>query len=94
MGRQIEVDQRWGDGLGGARHTFEYNEHGDVVQEMIEQDTGLLNEARETVPQIWTQRFACQYDDSGNWIQRTTETIQSTGEVRLSMIEQRELTYY
>jgi YD repeat-containing protein len=94
LGRQIEVDQRWGDGLGGARHTFEYNDHGDIEQETIEQDEGLLNEVRERGPQTWSRRFACQYDDSGNWIKRTTETIQSTGEVRVSMIEQRDLTYY
>ncbi len=94
LGRQIEADQRWGDGLGGSRHTFEYNERGDVIQEMMEQDTGLLKEESETGAQSWTQRFTCQHDDSGNWIQRTTETIPQSGEVRRSMIEQRELTYY
>ncbi len=94
LGRQIEADRRWGDGLGGSRHAFEYNEHGDVILETIEQDTGLLREPSETAPENWTKRFACQYDDSGNWIQRTTETIQSSGEVRVSMMERRELTYY
>jgi len=61
------------------------------VQEIIEQNTGLMME--DTGSQAWTERFAYQYDD-GNWIERTTETILHTGEARLSMIERRDLTYY
>jgi hypothetical protein len=89
--RQVEADRRWGD-LGGGRRTFAYNDRGDIVQEIIEQNTGLMME--DTGSQAWTERFAYQYDDYGNWIERTTETILHTGEARLSMIEQRELTYY
>ena len=88
--RQIEADRRWGD-LGRGRRTFAYNDRGDIVQEIIEQNTGLMME--DTGSQAWTERFAYQYDD-GNWIERTTETILHTGEARLSMIERRELTYY
>lgn len=89
--RQIEADRRWGD-IGGARRTFAYNDHGDIVQEVIEQSTGLLGE--DFRPQAWTERFTYQYDDYENWIERTTETILHTGEARLSMIERRELTYH
>ena len=35
-GRQIEALQRWGDGFGGSRLTFEYNDYGDIVQKSIE----------------------------------------------------------
>ena len=34
-GRQIEADQRWGD-FGGSRRTFDYNEYGDKVREIIQ----------------------------------------------------------
>lgn len=91
LGRQVEADRRWGD-FGGGRRTFAYNDRGDIVQENIEQNTGLLREA--TGWEAWTQRFAYQYDDYENWIERTTETISQSGEARVSMIERRELTYY
>lgn len=90
-GRQIEADRRWGD-LGGSRRTFAYNDRGDIVQEIIEQNTGLIEE--DTGSQAWTKRFAYQYDDYEDWIGRTTETITHPAEVRVSMIERRELTYY
>jgi hypothetical protein len=56
--------------------------------------TSILRDDDETASQSWTERFTYQYDDFGNWIQRTTETVSHTGEVRRSMIERRELTYY
>jgi hypothetical protein len=87
-GHQIEVDRRWGD-IGGSRRTFSYNERGDILQEHIEQNAGILREA-----QTWSQRFAYQYDGYGNWTERSTETTLHTGECRLSMIERRELSYY
>jgi hypothetical protein len=90
-GRQVEVDRRWGD-LGGVRRTFAYNDRGDVVQEIIEQDTGLMGAGAGS--QAWTERFAHQYGDYENWIERTTETVGRTGDARLSMIERRELIYY
>jgi hypothetical protein len=93
LGRKIEVVQRWGDELGGSRLAFAYNEHGDVVQKSIEQNSGFLRDD-DAGAQSWTERFAYQYDDHENWIQRTTETILRTGEARVSMIEQRELIYY
>lgn len=91
LGRLIEADRRWGD-LGGGRRTFAYNDRGDIVQEIIEQKTGLMRE--DTGSQAWTQRFAYQYDGYDNWIDRTTETILDTGEARVSMVERRELTYH
>jgi hypothetical protein len=91
LGRQIEADRRWGD-MGGGRRSFAYNDCGDVVQEVIEQNMGLMQE--DIGVQSWTERFAYQYDDYGNWIGRTTETIVHTGGSRVSMIERRELTYY
>jgi len=91
FGRKIEADKRWGD-FGSARRTFAYNDMGDMVEEIIEQNTGLMME--DTGSQAWTERFTYQYDDDGNWIERTTETILHTGEARVSMIERRELTYY
>lgn len=91
LGRQIEVNRRWGD-LGGSRRIFAYNDRGDIVQESIEQNAGVLTE--DIGSQSWTLRFAYQYDDYDNWIERTTETISDTGEPRVSMIERRELSYY
>ena len=90
LGRQIEVDRRWGD-FGGERRSFEYNGRGDIALEIIERNAGLMKE--DTDIQAWTQRFAYQYDDHENWIARTTETIRQSGETRVSMIERRELTY-
>jgi hypothetical protein len=90
-GRQIEVNRRWGD-LGGSRRTFAYNDRGDVVQEIIEQEIGFMG--ADTESQTWTERFAHQYDEHENWIERTAETIVRTGDARLSMIERRQLTYY
>lgn len=89
--REIEVNRRWGD-LGGSRRTFTYNDRGDVVQETIEQEIALVGVDIES--QTWTQRFAYQYDQYQNWIERTTETITSAGDARLSMVERRQLTYY
>jgi hypothetical protein len=57
---------------------------GDVAQKSFEQN----------LSQSWTERFAYQYDDYENWIQRTTETILHTGETRVSIIEQRDFNYY
>lgn len=68
-GRRIEADRRWGD-LGGERRTFAYNDHGDMVEETIEQDRGLLSEIDP--PQAWTRRFTFQYDEAGNWIGHLT----------------------
>jgi len=90
-GRQIEADKRWGD-LGGRRRTLAYNDRGYIAQEMSEQNTGIFSEANEI--QSWTERFAYQYDDQGNWTERTTETIVQNGDARISMIERHELTYY
>jgi YD repeat-containing protein len=89
--RKIEVDQRWG-GLGGERRTFDYNSEGDVGRVSIEQRTGLA--WPEEKPQRWAQRFDYQYDDRGNWIERTTETILETGNIRLDNLDRRGLTYY
>jgi hypothetical protein len=93
LGRRIEVAQRWGD-FGGLRLTLSYNGSGDIVEKIIEQHTGILREDDDTGSHSWTERFTHHYDDLGNWIKRTTETISQAGEVRRSMIEQRELTYY
>jgi len=90
-GRQIDADKRWGD-LGGRRRTIAYNDRGYVAQETIEQNAGIFSEADAT--QSWTERFAYQYDDQGNWTERTTETTLQNGEARISMIERHEPTYY
>ena len=91
LGRVTEADRRCGD-LGGMQRTFAYNDRGDIVQEIVEQNMGVMRE--DTGSQAWTQRFAYQYDGYDNWIERTTETISDTGEARVSMIERRELTYH
>jgi hypothetical protein len=94
LGRRIETIQRWGDGLGGSRLTFTYNQYGDLARKIIEQDAGLQWEDREPGSQCWTERFRYQYDDHGNWIERTMETVVESAEPRMSVIERRELTYY
>jgi len=65
LGRLIEADRRWGD-LGGGRRTLAYNDRGDIVQEIIEQNMGLMRE--DIGSQAWTERFAYQYDGYDNWI--------------------------
>jgi len=90
-GRQIEVDKRWG-GFGGGRRSFTYNAQGDIVQEVIEQSTGVMSENDGS--QAWTERFTYKYDAQDNWIERTMETIPETGEARLISVDRRELTYY
>jgi hypothetical protein len=92
LGRRIEADSWRGDGLGGDRRTFTYNERGDIAQEVIEQSSGILGE--EIGLQTHTRRFTYRYDDFENWVERTRETIPQTGEARLSMVDRRELTYY
>jgi hypothetical protein len=89
--RRVEADTRWGS-LGGVRRTFAYNDRGDIVQETIEQNTGLMSD--DTGPRAWRQEFAYQYDSYDNWIERTTKTILSAGGTRVSMIERRDLTYH
>ncbi len=90
LGRQVEVDRRWS-GFGRGRRTFAYNQHGDIAQENIEQNSWLIGEQE---CETWTQRFAYQYDPYGNWTERSTGTVLQNGESRLSMIERRELSYY
>jgi hypothetical protein len=53
LGRLIEANRRWGD-LGGGRRTLTYNDRGDVVQEIIEQNMGLMME--DTGPQVYKAR--------------------------------------
>jgi hypothetical protein len=43
FGRKIEADKSSGD-LGGARRTFAYNQVGDMVEEIVEQNTGVMME--------------------------------------------------
>jgi hypothetical protein len=87
-GRVIELESRWID-QGGSRRTMAYNERGDLAEEVVTQRAWL----------VWgetgsSQKFDYRYDDHDNWIERTTRTISTSGEDRVSMIEQRELTYY
>lgn len=89
-GRQTEIFQQRSDGT-DLRKIFTYNDRGDVLEESIEQDFGLTGEDGES--QNWKQRFSYQYDHHGNWTERRTETISSI-EIRLSMIERRELAYF
>lgn len=91
-GREIEVDRRRGDGLGGERRTFTYNDRGDVVQEQIVVNDGMLSEVAAL--REWTERFAYEYDLHGNWIERRTETILKTGGSGISTVDRRELVYY
>lgn len=86
-GRVIEIDRRAS--IGGVRRTFAYNEHGDKVQEIVEQN--VVFEGEE--PEKWTERYSHRYDEHGNWIERSTEIVTST-ETRVSMIERRQLEYY
>jgi hypothetical protein len=90
-GRQVEVDRHWGD-FGGSRRTFTYNERGDTLQESIQPRAGLAELGPD--PETRTLQFAYVYDDPGNWIERTTQTILATGDRRLTTVERRELIYY
>lgn len=90
-GRRIGIDCRWGD-LAGTRRTYSYNEHSDIWTERIEVMDGLREEENE--PRDWTQRYAYQYDRFDNWTERRLEAVFDSGDVRLTTIDRRELTYY
>ena len=87
LGRQIEVDRACG-GCGHVRRTLAYNDHGDIVREMIEQ--WVFDEDREA----WSQEFTYEYDSKGNWTRRKMETILPMGERRLDRVDRRELAYF
>lgn len=95
LGRLIESESMWAD-FGRKHQTNGYNERGNLAHEIVTQYEGSMFrdvlEDSEIIP--WTQRFVYWYDDHHNWIERKIETIASSGEARLDMIEQRELTYY
>jgi len=91
-GRRIQAELRCGDMGGTARRTYEYNEHGDMAQETIEGSAGIVVEPDAST--CFTRRFAYQYDDQGNWIERKIETIATTTEPCLDIIERRTLTYF
>ena len=87
-GRVIELESRWID-QGGSRRTMAYNERGDLAQEVVTQRAWLVwGEAGSS------QKFDYRYDDHDNWIERTTRTVSASGDERVSMIEQRELSYH
>ncbi len=70
------------------RRTFVYNDRGDMVRETIEQRA--FDEALEA----WSQGFAHEYDEAGNWTHRNMETVLHDGSRRLHRVETRELAYF
>ncbi len=77
--------------FGTVRNTFLYNGNGDVAEERHQNTHGILDDRCD---QDWAEHFQYVYDGSGNWTERITETRQSTGETRVSMVARRSLEYY
>ena len=85
-GQPIEITTHHS--LGTFRKTFAYNEHGDLSRER--QEHRLIVDDTED----WTSHYLYQYDDRGNWTERTTEVETSDGARRVNLIERRQLDYY
>lgn len=92
LGRTTRMVKRWSD-IHTEHRTFAYNGRGDVIEESIHQESGLLLTGNPG-SQSWIERFTFQYDERGNWLERRTETILQSGETRVSMVDRRQLTYY
>jgi len=103
QGRRIGTGSRMGP-LGGHSKTMAYNDHGDPIEEVFENDErdysiddeGRLADApsRESVSRS-EARFGYDYDARGNWV---TKTVEGRGgadhDFTLSSVERRTIGYF
>jgi len=103
QGRRAGTESRMGP-LGGHSKTVAYNDHGDQIEEVVEQDSrdygiddeGRLSDAptRESVSRS-EARFRYDYDERGNWVTKTVEGRGGTDQdFTLSSVERRTIGYF
>jgi hypothetical protein len=103
-GHRIETSSRLFGPLGRDRKTMAYNDHGDLIRELSEDeqreynvdDQGQLSEKPNSESTSRSEaRFHYDYDDRGNWIRKRVEgRASSDQEFSVSTVEQRTLVYY
>ena len=103
-GRRVETRSSHFGGLGQDRHTFDYNERGDRIVEVMESreyqgsldDKGQLVEDPASLSTSRSEaRFRYAYDAEGNWVEKVTEgRSDPNGEFSVSTIEPRDIQYY
>jgi hypothetical protein len=103
QGRRAETRSQIGP-LGGDCKTVTYNDHGDQIQEVSEDegrdfgidDDGRLTDTptRESVSRS-EARFRYDYDARGNWVLKTVESRgHADQDFTLSSVERRTITYF
>jgi len=103
-GQRIETSSSMFGPLGRDRKTMAYNDHGDVIRELSEDerrefdidDEGRLSEKPNTESITRSEvRLHYDYDGRGNWIVKRVEgRATSDQEFVVSILEQRTLVYY
>lgn len=93
-GRRVETRSRLLGPVGDHRKTIVYNDYGDPVEEIIDDerreydigDSGELIERQDSMTRHRSEaRFDYEYDDRGNWVKKAVEG---------GSIERRTLVYY
>lgn len=103
-GRRIETRSTQFGGLGQERQTFDYNERGDQILEVMESseyqgsldDRGQLVEDPASLKMSRSEaRFRYDYDTGDNWVKKVIEgRSDPSGEFSVSTIETRDIQYY
>ena len=103
-GRRIETRSSHFGGLGQDRQTFDYNERGDQIVEVMESrecqgsldDGGQLVENPASLTTLRSEaRFRYDYDTGGNWVKKVIEGRSDPNrEFSVSTIETRDIQYY
>jgi YD repeat-containing protein len=103
-GHRIETSSSVFGPLGRDRKTMAYNDHGDLIRELSEDerheydidDEGRLSEKPDTESTSRSEvRFHYDYDGRGNWIMKRVESrATSDQEFAVSSVERRTLVYY
>jgi hypothetical protein len=103
QGRRIETCSTLFGPLGRDRKTMVYNDHGDQIGEVSEDehreysidDTGLSERATKESVTRAEARFHYEYDARGNWIKKVVEARGAADQdFSLSSLEQRTLAYH
>jgi YD repeat-containing protein len=103
QGRRIETRSPMGP-LGEGRNTVAYNDHDDLIQEVVEEEdrefgmdeAGQLSDAPSKVHTSRSEsRLYYDYDTHGNWVTKTVESCGGTGQdFTLSSVERRKISYF
>ena len=103
-GRRIETVSSLFGPLGRERQTMAYNEHGDRIEEKHESehrqmnidDEGRLNDdPAGATTNVSEARFDYEYDERGNWTQKTVLARNATGDDFVTTsTERREIVYF